>query len=74
MEETLITVEEVAQRLGVRPSTVRAGVKSGQIPAIVLWKGKRRSLMRFSPNDIEQLIQERRILATPRESACNSSA
>ena len=60
MDEALWTVEQVAQRLGVRPSTVRAGVKGGQIPAVVLWKGRRRSLMRFRREDIEQLIKERR--------------
>ena len=59
MAGSLWTVEQVAQRLGVRPSTVRAGVTAGQIPAVVLWKGKRRSLVRFRPEDIEQFIQER---------------
>ena len=59
MDESLWTVEEVAHRLGVRPSTVRAGVKAGEIPAVVLWKGRKRSLMRFRREEIEQLIQER---------------
>ena len=64
MEEPLWTVEEVAQRLRVRPSTVRAGVKDGHIPAVILWKGKRRSLVRFRPEDIERLVRERTVTAT----------
>jgi len=58
-EQSLITVEDVARRLGIRPSTVRVGVKKGVIPAVVLWSGKRRSLIRFRPDDIEKLIEER---------------
>ena len=68
MEESLWTVEQVAQRLGVRPSTVRAGVKSGRIPAVVLWRGKRRSLVRFRPADIERLITRSLTSAPHRES------
>ena len=59
MDKDLFSVEDVARRLGVRPSTVRAGVKRGLIPAVILWRGKRRSLMRFRPEDIERLIRER---------------
>lgn len=59
MSESLISIEDVARRLGIRPSTVRAGVKRGVIPAIVLWQGKRRSLVRFRAEDIEQLIRDR---------------
>ena len=59
MSDKLLSVEEVAMRLGVRPSTVRAGVKRGHIPAVILWKGKRRSLVRFRPEDIERTIRER---------------
>ena len=59
MEKELLSVEDVARRLNVRPSTVRAGVKKGVIPAVVLWQGKRRSLVRFEPEAIERLIRER---------------
>ena len=65
MNEPLLSVEDVAQRLGVRPSTVRAGVKRGLIPAVVLWRGKRRSLVRFRSQDIERLIRERTVCASP---------
>ena len=55
----LLSVKEVAVRLGVRPSTVRAGVKRGLIPAVILWKGRRRSLIRFRAEDVERIIEER---------------
>ena len=59
MSDALISIEDVARRLGIRPSTVRAGVKKGIIPAVVLWKGRRRSLVRIDPAAIERLIRER---------------
>ena len=68
MEETLLSVEDVARRLNIRPSTVRAGVKRGLIPAVVLWRGKRRSLVRFRPADIERLITGSLTSAPHRES------
>jgi predicted site-specific integrase-resolvase len=64
MDDGLVTIERVARRLGVKPSTVRAGVKRGLIPAVVLWRGKRRSLVRFRVEDIERLIRERSVGVT----------
>lgn len=61
MEDILISLDQVARRLGIRPSTVRAGVKHGHIPAVVLWKGKRRSLVRFRVEDIEALVRDRTV-------------
>lgn len=61
MADELISTEDVAQRLGVKPSTVRAGVKKGLIPAVILWKGRRRSLVRFREEDIERLILDRTV-------------
>jgi excisionase family DNA binding protein len=63
MSEALLSIEEVARRLGIRPSTVRVGVQKGVIPAVVLWKGKRRSLIRFNPEEIDKLVRERTIAA-----------
>ena len=59
MSESLLSIEDVARRLGIRPSTVRSGVKRGVIPAVVLWTGRRRSLVRFETEAIEKLIRER---------------
>jgi predicted site-specific integrase-resolvase len=61
MEEGLVSIELVARRLGVKQSTVRAGVKRGLIPAVVLWRGKRRSLVRFRVEDIEALVRDRTV-------------
>ena len=63
MSEEMLSVEEVAMRLGVKPSTVRSGVKRGLLPAVVLWRGKRRSLIRFKSSDIDQVIRERSVPA-----------
>ena len=60
MSDALLSIEDVARRLGIRPSTVRSGVKRGVIPAVVLWAGRRRSLVRFEAEAIEKLIRERR--------------
>ena len=60
MSDSLLSIEDVARRLGIRPSTVRSGVKRGVIPAVVLWAGRRRSLVRFEADAIEKLIRERR--------------
>ena len=62
MSETLLSIEDVARRLGIRPSTVRSGVKRGVIPAVVLWAGRRRSLVRFEPEAIEQFIRDKSIV------------
>jgi len=64
MSESLLSIKEVARRLGIRPSTVRVGVQKGVIPAVLLWKGQRRSLVRFRPEDIEKVIRDRTIGAT----------
>ena len=62
MSETLLSIEDVARRLGIRPSTVRSGVKRGVIPAVVLWAGRRRSLVRFEAEAIEKLIRDKSIV------------
>ncbi len=57
MSENLIPTKDVARRLGITPSAVRAGVRRGQIPVVILWAGRRRRLVRFRPEDIESLIR-----------------
>ena len=55
----LLTAVEVAGLLHVRPATVYAAAARGEIPCIRLWEGRRRALIRFRPEDIARLIQER---------------
>ena len=59
MNEPLLTPNQVAALLSVQPSTVYAAAACGRIPCVRLWKGRRRTLLRFRRQDIERLIQER---------------
>ncbi len=55
----LMTAEEVATRLRIKPATVYEAASKGRIPCVRLWEGNRRALIRFRAGDIEQLIRDR---------------
>ena len=59
MTESLLTPNQVAGLLSVQPSTVYAAAARGAIPCVRLWKGRRRTLLRFRLEDIERIIRER---------------
>jgi excisionase family DNA binding protein len=61
--ETLLTVSQVARLCRLKPSTVYSAVSRNLIPAVVLWKGKRRRVVRFRRSDIDQLIRDRSVPA-----------
>ena len=69
MEKPLVKAEQVARLLNIKLSTVYDAVARGRIPAVRLWKGRRRPLLRFRPEDIEELIRARRGLAVDDESS-----
>jgi len=54
---TLLTVPEVCALLRIRPSTCYAAAAGGRLPHIVVWRGRRKSLLRFRRADIEALIR-----------------
>ena len=56
--EQLLTAEDVARLLKIKVSTVYDGVYRGLLPAVRLWQGKRRALMRFRLSDLEQFVQQ----------------
>ena len=58
-QENLLKAEDVASILQIKTSTVYDAVAKGRIPCIRLWRGQRRSLIRFRADDIEKLIEER---------------
>src|SRR5882724_8420836 len=58
----LLTAEEVAALLRVKPSTVYDAAARGVLPVLRLWKGKRRTLIRLRRSDLEAFIQERAAL------------
>ena len=54
----LLNCQEVAHRLGVNPSTVRAWVSRKEIPFMKLGPGCR-GTVRFDPDALNQWIRER---------------
>lgn len=56
MEKELLTVEELSDRLSVKPSTLYSWVASGQIPHLRL----SRRLIRFKKEEIDQWLEGQR--------------
>ena len=54
--EQLLTAKEVADLLRLAPSTVFDAAARGDLPCVRLWRGRRKSLLRFRRADIEALI------------------
>jgi DNA binding domain, excisionase family len=61
--EALLTSEEVAELLALKPQTVRDAAWRGRLPCVRLWQGKKKSLLRFRRSEIEAFILERSVLA-----------
>ena len=64
MDETLLTSEQVATLLQVRPQTVRDAAWRGKLPCVRLWKGRKKTLLRFRKSEIEEWIRQKSIPAT----------
>ena len=64
MANQLLTARQVADLLNIKPVTVYAAAANGRIPHVRLWSGRRRSLMRFREQDIQNLIRERTVQAS----------
>ena len=63
MVERLLTPEQVAEILSLKPQTVRDAAWRGKLPCVRLWTGKRKSLLRFKESDIRRLIDSRTVVA-----------
>ena len=59
----LMTADEVAEDLRLKPATVYQAAAEGRIPSVRLWRGQRKALVRFRREDIEKLIEDRTVLA-----------
>ena len=57
--ETLLTTEQAAARLGVSIKTVTNYVNSGSLQAVPTMYGKRR-VLRFAPETIDAFIEQQR--------------
>lgn len=53
MSNRLLTVEEMAERLRLRPYTIRKKVRAGDLPAIMLGR-----IIRFDPEQVERWLQK----------------
>lgn len=60
MIEELLTSEQVAALLQVKPQTIRDAAWRGKLPCVRVWSGKKKTLLRFSRKDIEAFIDSRR--------------
>ena len=53
----LLLPREVAAMLRLKVNSVYAAAASGKLPVVRLWRGRRKSLLRFKRSDIEELIR-----------------
>ena len=56
-QDLLLTPREVGRLLRIAISTVYSAAASGKLPAVRLWRGKRKSMLRFKRSEIEELIR-----------------
>jgi len=56
----LLTAHQVAEVLQLKLSSIYDAVQKGRLPAIRLWEGRRRSVIRFRATDIQEFINSRR--------------
>jgi excisionase family DNA binding protein len=58
-DESLLTVRQVGERLGVSTNTVRRWIHAGQLPAAKFGESRAASV-RIDPADLDQLIADAR--------------
>ena len=61
MSDHLLTTNEVAALLALKPQTVRDAVRRGELPCVRLWTGRKKSLIRFRRADIEAFVRDRTV-------------
>ncbi len=54
--DELLLAREVAALLRIKISTVYAAAGAGRLPTVTLWRGRRKSLLRFRRVDLEAMI------------------
>ena len=64
--DSLLRAQDIARILNVRPSTIYSLVHRGIIPHIRIAQGSRRSLIRFRASDLEELLRERTVSSSKR--------
>jgi len=61
--DRLLTVEELAELCSLKRSSIYAAVSRNLIPAVVLWRGRRRRVVRFRRSDVERWLEDRTVPA-----------
>jgi excisionase family DNA binding protein len=61
LDVELLEARIVARMLRLKVSTVYAAVKTGKLPHIILWAGRKRPLIRFRRADIEAFVRDRSV-------------
>lgn len=72
----LLTASQVAELLNIKKSTVYEAALKGRLPAVSLWKGRRRTFLRFRRADIEEFVKAHTTTinkVTPNETANRST-
>ena len=62
-DSEILTAKEAGQFLKYQESTVYAKAAQGKLPFIRLWKGKRKSAIRFSRSDLLKHIRQNAVPA-----------
>ncbi|MCH7779356.1 MAG: helix-turn-helix domain-containing protein [Acidobacteria bacterium] len=62
--DELLKAQDVARAFNLKVSTVYALAHDRVIPHVVIRQGRRRALIRFRKEEIEELIRERTVPAT----------
>ena len=62
----LLLPREVAAMLRLKVNSVYAAAASGRLPVVRLWRGRRKSLLRFKRRDIEDLIRRGSPMPSPK--------
>ena len=60
--DPLWTVKEAAAFLRAAPSTVYERAARGQIPRVILWKGRRKEAIRFDPAALREFVKRNSII------------
>jgi excisionase family DNA binding protein len=61
MSDYLLTTNDVAAILALKPQTIRDAIRRGEIPFVRLWTGRKKSLIRFRRADIEAFVRDRTV-------------
>ena len=64
MQDALLTPRQVADLLNIKVKTVYAAASDGRLPVVRLWRGARKTHVRFRRSDIERLLRDRTVRAT----------